>query len=216
MVHRTTATNGHKTATNRHKPNAAVEVIAALSMTVGRRKSAEALARLADVGAHDRVVDVGCGPGAAVRGAVRRGAKATGVDPSPIMLRLARLVTNARRYPGAAWLEGSAESIPLPDGVANVVWSISSFHHWADQSAGLAEVHRVLAPSGRALIAERLTRPGARGHAAHGLTRAEADQLVVAFGEAGFGEVQSQVLNAGRRTLVVVTGQANPSPVSDN
>ena len=37
----------------------------------------------------DQVVDLGCGPGVAAREAARRGARVTGVDPAPVMLRLA-------------------------------------------------------------------------------------------------------------------------------
>jgi ubiquinone/menaquinone biosynthesis C-methylase UbiE len=190
----------------------AYEIITALSMTVGRGAAARAVADLAAVRAGDRVVDIGCGPGTAVREAVHRGATATGVDPSPVMLRLARQISALRRMPHIAWLEGSAEALSLPDGDATIVWALSSVHHWQDRAAGLAEAHRVLDPGGQLVLAERRRRPGARGHAAHGLTSDQADRLATDMIAAGFVGVHTETRNAGRRRLVIVCGTR---PASD-
>src|SRR4051794_8106864 len=95
-------------------------LLAALTMAVGRGGVARLVADLAGVGAGDRVVDVGCGPGTATRHAARRGAGAIGVDPAAVMLRVARLLTLRRRP--VRWVEGVAESLPLGDGAATVVW----------------------------------------------------------------------------------------------
>jgi ubiquinone/menaquinone biosynthesis C-methylase UbiE len=148
----------------------AYQIITALSMTVGRGPLARAVADAAQLKPSDRVVDIGCGPGTAVRHAARRGAAATGIDPDPVMLRLAHWITAIWRSPNVGWLQGSAEELPLPDSQATVAWAISSVHHWEDRSAGLSEAWRVLAPGGRLLLAERTAKAGARGHAAHGLT----------------------------------------------
>ncbi len=93
------------------------------------------------------------------------------------MLRLGRWLTAARHVPNVAFARGTADALPLPDSSATVAWALSSVHHWPDRAAGLAEASRVLAPGGRILLAERLVKPGARGHAAHGLTRDHAGQL---------------------------------------
>ena len=55
----------------------------ALSMAVGRSADADLAIRLVDLRPGDHVVDVGCGPGAAARRAVRAGARVTGVEPAP-------------------------------------------------------------------------------------------------------------------------------------
>jgi len=194
-------------------PAAIADTVTALSMTVGRGRTARFVADLAALGACDRVVDVGCGPGTAVREARRRGAaQVTGVDPSPQALRLARALTAAGgRGSGIAFVEGTAEHLPLPDAGADVLWSLSAVHHWQDQEGGLAEARRVLAPGGRLLLVERLTAPGARGHARHGLTEEQARALVGAVARAAFADVIIQMHKAGRRTLVVVTGTAPSS-----
>lgn len=181
-----------------------VELVTALAMTAGRGPVARAIISEARLTAADRAADIGCGPGTAVREAARRGVPVTGIDPSSVALRLARLLTRPSAGASITWMRGSAERLPLPDGSATVLWSVSSVHHWADQAAGLAEVRRVLAPSGRVLLAERLIRPGARGHATHGFTRAQAEDLARALASAGFAAVRSKILTAGRRTMVVV------------
>src|ERR1700756_6056112 len=71
-----------------------VTALAILSMGRGNARLAVEHAAVSDA---DRVVDIGCGPGNAARAAARRGARVVGVDPDPMMLRLARAVT---REPG--------------------------------------------------------------------------------------------------------------------
>src|SRR5436190_23436323 len=141
---------------------------------------------------------------AAAREAARRGAVVTGVDPAPLMLALGRRLSRGRTRRHIAFVEGTAEALPVADRSVTVVWAISSAHHWADTGAGLRELHRVLEPGGRLIIAERLARPGARGHAAHGFTTAQAAQTAAAARAAGFAGAEHETHRAGRRMLAVV------------
>jgi ubiquinone/menaquinone biosynthesis C-methylase UbiE len=200
------ATDTPATPAHTHRGGTAYELLTAVSMTLGRGPAARAIADLAALNTEDRVVDVGCGPGTAVRLAARRTAGATGVDPAPVMLRLGRRITALRRARNVAFVQAGAEALPLPDASATVLWALSSVHHWNDLPAGLSEAHRVLAPQGRILIAERLAPPGARGHAAHGLTREQADQLTRDLRRAGFNDVHCDSATTRRRTLLVVQG----------
>jgi ubiquinone/menaquinone biosynthesis C-methylase UbiE len=183
-----------------------IEIMTALSMTVGRGNRGRAVADLAAVTGGDRVLDIGCGPGTAARLAARRGADVIGVDPSPVMLRFARWISAARRVDGLDWRVGRAEALPLPDASVTVGWAVSSVHHWDSTTAGLGEIRRVLAPAGRVLLAERLVHPGARGHAAHGLTREQADRLASEMAAAGFTDIHTYARRAGRRTFLIVAG----------
>jgi ubiquinone/menaquinone biosynthesis C-methylase UbiE len=203
MPHRKTppATAGHT-----HAAGKAYELLTAVSMTVGRGPAARTIGELAQLSPGDQVVDIGCGPGTAARVGARRCAHVTGVDPATAMLRLGRWLTAIRGVPNVAFLKGTAETLPLPDTSATVAWALSSVHHWTDRGAGLTEAARVLAPGGRILLAERLAQPGARGHAAHGLTRDQADQLAADLTAAGFTNVRCDIRQAGRRTLIVVRG----------
>jgi SAM-dependent methyltransferase len=121
--------------------------LAGLTMVLGRGGVARLAADTARVTASDRVVDVGCGPGAAAREAARRGAEVWGVDPAAPMLRIARAIT--AKDLRITWSEGVAEALPVPDGAATALWSISTVHHWPDLPGGLAEAFRVLVPGGR-------------------------------------------------------------------
>lgn len=178
-------------------------LIAGLSMVAGRGSVARCAADLAGVTESDRVVDVGCGPGAAVREAARRGAEVSGIDPAPVMLRLARMLT--ARNERITWLEGAAESLPLADGGATVLWSISTVHHWPDLERGLAESFRVLTPNGRLLAIERRRQPGTTGLASHGWTDAQAKAFSELCSVAGFEDSRVQTRQIGRAGHLIVT-----------
>src|SRR6201998_1615409 len=153
----------------------AIGLVAALGMLVMGRDYARLAIDLASVSDGDRVVDIGCGPGGAARAAAQRGATVVGVDPAPLMLRLAGAVT--RGQPNIAWSPGTAEALPLADGWATVAWSLRTVHHWKDVSAGLAELRRVLAPAARFLVMERRVQPGATGLASHGWTDRQGESV---------------------------------------
>ena len=109
--------------------------IAALKMTFGRKGDALLVVRLSGMGSGDTVVDIGCGPGVGVRYSARLGATVTGVDPAPVMLKVAGLFTRCAQK--VRYIDGAAESIPLPEGSASIVWSIATVHHWSNVDAGL-------------------------------------------------------------------------------
>ena len=196
-----------------HHPQGRVfEAVYPISMLCGRGAMARAVAQLAGLTAGDVVVDVGCGTGTAARRARREGAgRIVGIDPSPRMLRLARRVTALRRTDGVIFLEGSAENLPLDADSATVVWALQSVHHWEDVARGLREALRVLAPDGRLLLLERHVTPGARGHAAHGLTDPQADELARQAEETGFISIERRMIRARRRDFVVTTAVAPSS-----
>jgi SAM-dependent methyltransferase len=141
-------------------------LVTALAMLIMGRHYARLAVDLASVSEADRLVDIGCGPGNAARAAARRGARVIGVDPSPVMLRLARAAT--RDLPNLSWSPGGAEALPVTNDWATAAWSLRTVHHWKDVTAGLAELRRVLAPSGRLLVMERDVKPGATGLARQG------------------------------------------------
>lgn len=174
----------------------------ALSFLFGRTEAAQLAIRIADLQRGERLVDVGCGPGVAVRQARIVGAEVIGVDPAPVMLRVAR----ARWRSGSAvdWRLGAAEKLPVADGWADVVWSLSTVHHWADIGAGLAETHRVLAPGGRLVVLERrIGDPGARGTAGHGWTAEQAESFAEHCRRQGFARAEVGV-HRGRGPILSV------------
>jgi ubiquinone/menaquinone biosynthesis C-methylase UbiE len=183
-----------------------VGLLAALSMVAGREGDARFAARLGGVGSSDVVVDVGCGPGAAVRHAARLGATVIGVDPAPVMLRVARALT---RSTNARYVEGTAEALPIEDDAATVVWSIATVHHWRDIDRGLREVRRVLGSAGRFIAIERATTAGARGLASHGWTHEQGEEFARRCSANGLVDVHvERAQPTRRRSLLAVVATA--------
>jgi ubiquinone/menaquinone biosynthesis C-methylase UbiE len=175
---------------------------AAVSFLFGRDRAAQLAIELAGLQQEDHLVDVGCGPGVAVRRARALGAVAVGVDPSSAMLRVARV--RWRTGPGIDWRIGTAESLPVDDGWATVVWSLATVHHWADVDTALAEARRVLAPGGRLVTLERrIHDTAAAGTASHGWTLEQAESLAAHCRRHGFSDVAVGT-HEGKPTLLSV------------
>jgi SAM-dependent methyltransferase len=98
------------------------------------------------LGAEAALLDAGCGTGGLIRrlGPRRVGWKWTGVDFSPLALKLARDRCGAT----ADLREGSVTALPFENGVFDAVISADVLYHLDDDSAALGEFHRVLRPGG--------------------------------------------------------------------
>ena len=103
------------------------------------------LAEFAGVQAGQRVLDVGCGPGALTEELVARlGASAvSAVDPSEPFVAAARA-----RNPGAQVLQPSAEQLPFPAGTFDAAIAQLVVHFMKDPIRGLIEMARVTRPQG--------------------------------------------------------------------
>ena len=147
--------------------------------------------------APQRILDVGCGTGYLLRQLAARcpqAAELAGIDPAPAMIGAARAAAASSRL---RWLPGAAEHLPFPAGTFDLVVSSTSFDHWADQQAGLAQCARVLAPGGWLVLTDQFSRwlaptliasrrPKAR-------TRRRATRLLTA---AGFQAIQWHSIEA--------------------
>jgi ubiquinone/menaquinone biosynthesis C-methylase UbiE len=112
------------------------------------RHSAQLSPQLASFGgvrAGQRVLDVGCGPGALTAELVRRlGDDAVAaVDPSEAFVAAAR-----DRFPGVDVQHASAEQLPFDDAVFDAALAQLVVHFMADPVAGLSEMKRVTAAGG--------------------------------------------------------------------
>jgi ubiquinone/menaquinone biosynthesis C-methylase UbiE len=99
------------------------------------------------------ILDVGCGTGKLLGLARDRfpDARLVGVDAAIEMVRQAQT-----SHPGGAieFQQAMAEHLPFPNGSFDLAFSTMTFHHWQNQSEGVAEIARVLTPGGRWLLAE--------------------------------------------------------------
>lgn len=103
------------------------------------------LADLAAVVVGQRVLDVGCGPGALTSVLVDRLGEAhvSGIDPSSSFVAATR-----QRFPGVDVREGVAEALPWPDASFDAALAQLVVHFMADPAAGLREMARVTSSGG--------------------------------------------------------------------
>jgi len=93
------------------------------------------------------LLDAGCGSGLFAAMAAARGAAVTGIDAAPGLVEYAR----ARRR-AATFVVGDLERLPFADGAYSAVTAFNSVLYAAAPRRALAEIARVCAPSGRAVV----------------------------------------------------------------
>lgn len=104
-----------------------------------------------------RILDVGCGTGYLLRQLAARAGGAVelaGIDPAPAMIAAARSGIQDDRL---RFTVGVAEHLPFPDAGFDLVVTTTSFDHWGDQRAGLAECARVTAPHGQLVLVDQFS-----------------------------------------------------------
>jgi len=143
----------------------------------------------------DRLLDVGCGTGAAVREAAALVTRAVGLDLAPGMIGEARRL--AQDLSNAEFEVGDSEALPFADGEFTAVLCSTSIHHYPDPGKAVAEMARVLAPGGRIavgdsnpeqLIVRAVDRRLKRKEPGH-LGFRSPDELTRLLAEAGFSEI---------------------------
>jgi SAM-dependent methyltransferase len=102
----------------------------------------------------ERVIDVACGTGIVTRALAERvgpGGRVVGVDLNPMMIEVARSLP----APAGAieWREGDGTALDLPDAAFDLACCQQGLQFFPDRAAGAAELRRVLATGGRAVVA---------------------------------------------------------------
>jgi SAM-dependent methyltransferase len=148
---------------------------------------------LLEVARTDRVLEIGFGPGIAIREAAARasGGLVCGVDHSEVMLGQARrrnaAAVRARRVDLRL---GTAERLPGFDAAFDKALAVNSMGFWHDQVACLRSVRSLLRPGGRIAVAAQPRCPGATA-----ATSVQAGQDIAArLVEAGFSGTQIETL----------------------
>ena len=119
---------------------------------MGRWSDRVAASFVADLHVPDECwwLDVGCGSGALLAAVLhaRRPARLTGLDPSPAQLALARRRLSTAGDVSAELVLGSADAVPLADGVVDAVVTGLVLNFCPDPGSALAELVRVTRPGG--------------------------------------------------------------------
>jgi len=100
----------------------------------------------------EQVLDVGCGIGWICYHFARGGARITGVDLTQRAVDLTRRRLEIHGLTGTI-LQANAEALPFPDAAFDFVVSAGVLHHTPETAKAVAEIHRVLRPGGRGMIA---------------------------------------------------------------
>jgi SAM-dependent methyltransferase len=163
----------------------------------------------------ERVLDLACGTGivarrlASMAGAAGR---VEGVDVNPAMLDV------ARAHPGSApvtWRQGNGMALDLADASFDLVVCQQGLQFFPDRRAGVAEMRRVLADGGRAVVAvwQSIDRhPLFAALAAAELPHLRAlgagvtsDDVVAPFSLGGAEDLRALLVGAGFRDVAVAS-----------
>lgn len=184
-------------------PQGVVGRLAGAIMAIENKRANRLVVDLLELGPADRVLEVGCGPGVALKHAAGQAALAVGVDPSEVMVAQARRRCARERAAARAAVHlASAESLPFADGSFTCAFAVHTTHHWPCVRAGLNELYRVLQPERRVALAGRVARPGRDPHA-HGASESDLEAFEKLLKEVGFAEVTCSRHDLGRETLAV-------------
>ena len=152
-----------------------------------RRRVYRRIVALSGAQPGDRVLDVGCNGGYLVRQfakTVGAQGRVAGIDPSENAIEYAR-----RRAPETcSFSVGVAQDLGFPSGTFDVVTSTLAVHHIpeTERETAFREMHRVLRPGGRLLVAD--FRPGAHSPhtVGHGMSHVNPDELDAFTENVGF------------------------------
>jgi SAM-dependent methyltransferase len=180
-----------------HHPTGAVGQVAGWVM--GRRSSNLARNRwaveLLDVQPTDRVIELGCGPGVAIAALAARATRGlvVGVDHSQVM------IGQAGRRNRPAIQAGRVRLVHMPverlstigDGPFDAALAVNTVGMWADPTARLRELARLLQPGGRIALVSQPRCPGATA----ATSAAAANELTGLLAEAGFEQLRTEMLD---------------------
>jgi SAM-dependent methyltransferase len=148
------------------------------------------------------VLDIGCGGGRTLErlASLASLGKVVGIDYSEDSVAVARkrnqrLIATGR----VEVLHGSVSSMPFPDATFDCVSAVETYYFWPDIAADLAEVRRVMKPSGQMVIiagmyrGSRLDKRNMRLIRAGGMRCFSVQEFEETLQDAGFSAVAVSV-----------------------
>jgi SAM-dependent methyltransferase len=157
-----------------------------------RRRNAWAVSLL-DVQRDDRVLEIGFGPGIAIRELARLAADGyvCGLDHSEVMLRqAARRNAGAVRHGQVELRLGRADNLPAFATPFDKILAVNALQFWDQPAEPLRELRHALSSGGRIAIAFQPRGPGASDRAA----TTGGQKIAAALRDAGFSQVRLETL----------------------
>ena len=154
----------------------------------------------------DLLVDLGTGTGRMLELFASHAARAIGFDINANMLTIARARLDHPERTHCQVRQGDCADVPLDDGAAGVVIVHQVLHFLDDPARAISEAARVLAPSGRLLIADFLPHEVEvlRDEHAHRRLGFSDDEVIEWLSEANIFNVETRHLPAKRDGDLVV------------
>jgi ubiquinone/menaquinone biosynthesis C-methylase UbiE len=167
------------------RPTGLVGVLVGNLMAIEHRALHRAVVDRLSLSSDDSVLEIGFGPGTAIRRASRQASFVAGIDVSKEMVQQAKRRNRfAMRSGRVELLRASVASIPFPNDHFSVVFEVNTFHHWEDPEGAIREVHRVLQTGGRFLAVLR------KEH--HGSLRSDVERVSELLLRQGFLRITSE------------------------
>lgn len=159
---------------------------------------------LLDIQPSDRVLEIGFGPGVAIRELARLAVEGyvCGIDHSDVMLRQAsRRNAQAVRSGRVDLRLGSLESLPTFDQPFDKVLAVNAIQFVADPVECLRDLRGLLAAGGRIAIAQQPRCPGATDET----SALRGQRIATQLAQAGFSDVRAETLKL-KPAVVCVLG----------
>ena len=157
-----------------------------------RKRNAWAVSLL-EVRRDDRVLEIGCGPGLAIRelSRIARAGHVCGIDHSEVMLRQARRRNADGLRRGSVDLRlGSVDELPAFDVPFDKILAVNTVLFWAEPAVRLAQLRQMLRPGGLIAVVHQPRGPGATDEASAAWGR----EIAAALERAGFSPVRLETL----------------------
>ncbi len=180
-----------------------------------RKRNAWAVS-LMDVQPSDRVLEIGFGPGVAVREIASRAVRGevVGIDRSEVMrAQAARRNAAAIRAGRVSLIVASVEDLPRFDGTFDKILAVNNVGMWVEPEVRLKELARLLRGGGLIAIVSQPRCPGATAET----TAAAARHTLQLLEMAGFGAVRVETLALDPPAACVIgtaTGAPTPSTLN--
>ena len=163
------------------------------------------------------LIDIGTGTGRMLELFAPQAKSALGIDRSSEMLRLARAKLAERGLANAELRQADLYALPMADGGADAAIIHHVLHFAQQPGAAIAEAARVLAPSGRLLIADFAPHEREEFRSRDGHTRLgfSDEQILGWFGAVGLAPVRTETLEGGELTVKLWLGHKAGSPLKE-